>query len=87
MILVGRIVGQPKIHVKKSELANGERNTKTRIVNIDVWKYEGDSLRRQFLWDLQAQLREQKIISGNKDYVAEAYEGRTGELKPGFHSR
>jgi len=68
-------------------LANEEGNTKTRIVNIDVWKYEGDSLRRQFLWDLQAQLREQKIISRNKDYVAEPYEGRTGELKPGFHSR
>ena len=60
---------------------------KTRIVNIDVWEYEGDSLRHQFFPDLQAQLREQKIISGNKDYVAEAYEGRTGELKPGFHSR
>jgi len=91
VILVGRIVWRPQIHVKKSELANGEGNTKTGIVNINVWKYEGDSLRRQFLWDLQAQLREQKIISRNKDYVkdyvAESYEGQTGELKPGFHSR
>jgi len=32
------------------------------MVNIDVWEYEGDSLIRQFLWDLQAQLREQKIM-------------------------
>jgi len=62
VILVGRIVWRPQIHVKKSELANGERNTKPRIVNIDVWEYEGDSLIRQFLWDLQAQLREQKIM-------------------------
>ncbi|MBM52729.1 MAG: hypothetical protein CL485_07050 [Acidobacteria bacterium] len=47
-------------------MANGERNTKTRIINIAVWEYEDDSLRRQFLWDLQAQLREQKLSRETK---------------------
>ena len=54
----------------------------TRAVTIDVWKYSDDSLRRQFLYDLQQELREQKALQKKKDYVHEVYQENSGE-KPG----
>ena len=57
-------------------------NSKTRAVTIDVWKYSDDSLRRQFLYDLQQGLREQKALSKSKDYVHEVYQ-ENAEERPG----
>ncbi len=51
-----------------------------RAVVIDVWKYQADSLRRQFLYDLQQQLHDQKALCKCKDYVQEVYEEHTKEL-------
>ena len=50
------------------------RSADTATANIDVWKYEGDSLRRQFLWDLQEQLKQQKVLKSGYDEVKEVYE-------------
>jgi len=58
----------------------GQSDTNTRAVAIDVWKYQDDSLRRQFLYDLQLQLHDQKALPKGRDYVQEAYEERTKEL-------
>ncbi len=55
-------------------------DAKTRAVTIDVWKYRDDSLRRQFLYDLQKQLHDQKALPKGKDYVREVYEEYTEEL-------
>ena len=54
----------------------------TRAVTIDVWKYSDDSLRRQFLYDLQQELQEQKALRKKKDYVHEVYQ-ENAEEKPG----
>lgn len=58
----------------------GQSDANTRAVTIDVWKYRGDSLRRQFLYDLQQQLHEQKALPKGRDYVQELYEEHTKEL-------
>lgn len=60
-------------------LKAGKRSAYTVTVNIDVWKYEGDSLRRQFLWDLQEQLKEQEVLKSSYDEVKKAYEESTKE--------
>ena len=57
-------------------------NSKTRAVTIDVWKYSDDSLRRQFLYDLQQGLREQKALRKKRDYVHEVYQ-ENAEERPG----
>ena len=51
----------------------------TTAVTIDIWKYSDDSLRRQFLYDLQQGLREKRALSKDKDYVREIYEELTEE--------
>lgn len=58
----------------------GQSDANTRAVAIDVWKYQADSLRRQFLYDLQLQLHDQKALPKGRDYVQEVYEERTEEL-------
>lgn len=58
----------------------GQSDSNTRAVTIDVWKYQGDSLRRQFLYDLQQQLHDQKALPKGRDYVQEVYEEHTEEL-------
>lgn len=57
-----------------------QSDVNTRAVAIDVWKYQDDSLRRQFLYDLQLQLHKQKALPKGKDYVREVYEEHTEEL-------
>ena len=74
--------------VGKSSIVNDysdkleESNSNTRAVTIDVWKYSDDSLRRQFLFDLQQDLHHQKLLPKGKDYVQEVYEEKTNE-RPG----
>ncbi len=51
------------------------------IVSIDVWKYEGDSLRRQFLWDVQETLKAEKILPKDYDIVGRLYRERTTEIE------
>ena len=71
--------------VGKSSIVNdlsdklGQSSSNTVAVTIDVWKYSGDSLRRQFLYDLQRDLRIQKALSTHRDYVQEVYEEKTEE--------
>ena len=75
-------VGKTSIVNHLQEQAKDDNDLKdTTAVNIDVWKYEGDSLRRQFLWDLQEQLKEQKVLPENYDKVREAYEERAQEIE------
>ena len=62
------------------KLAQDSSDTKT--VTIDVWKYSDDSLRRQFLFDLQQDLHRQKALPKGKDYVQEVYEEKAEE-RPG----
>jgi hypothetical protein len=57
-----------------------QSDVNTIAVAIDVWKYQDDSLRRQFLYDLQLQLHDQKALPKGRDYVQEAYEERTEEI-------
>ena len=72
--------------VGKSSIVNDlsnrlNRNTPdTRAVTIDVWKYSDNSLRRQFLYDLQESLRSLNVISKGKDYVQAIYQERTEQL-------
>lgn len=54
-------------------------DSETRAVTIDVWKYSDDSLRRQFLYDLQQGLHTQKALPKGKDYVREVYQERAEE--------
>ena len=74
--------------VGKSSIVNdlgnrlGQDNSDTRAVTIDVWKYSDDSLRRQFLFDLQKDLHRQKALPKDRDYVQEVYEEKTEE-RPG----
>ena len=58
----------------------GQNDSNIRAVTIDVWKYRGDSLRRQFLYDLQQQLHDQKGLPKGRNYVQEVYEERSEEL-------
>ena len=48
-------------------------------MTIDVWKYSDDSLRRQFLYDLQHDLRGQGALKKDKDYVEEVYLEKAAE--------
>ena len=74
--------------VGKSSIVNdlgdklAQNGSDTRTVTIDVWKYSDDSLRRQFLFDLQKDLHRQKALPKNRDYVQEVYEEKTEE-RPG----
>ncbi len=74
--------------VGKSSIVNDFSNRvrgngpKTRAVTIDVWKYSDDSLRRQFLFDLQQSLHNQKALPKDKDYVREVYQEESEE-RPG----
>ena len=67
-----------------NELSNrlAQNDSKTKAVTIDVWKYRDNSLRRQFLYDLQQDLHTQSLLPKRKDYVGEVYEERVGE-RPG----
>jgi len=55
----------------KSTIANflkfklSSEKDKIAIVGFDVWKYEKDSLRRQFLLTLEKQLKAQKVLDKN----------------------
>jgi len=55
----------------KSSIANflksklDEQEEKIAIVDFDVWKYEDDSLRKQFLLVLEKQLKAQKVLDKN----------------------
>ncbi len=49
------------------------------IVWIDIWKYEGDSLRRQFLWDSQEMLK--KVLPKDYDTLGRLYVERTIEVE------
>ena len=74
--------------VGKSSIANdlgdklAQNSSDTRTATIDVWKYSDDSLRRQFLFDLQQDLHRQKALPKDRDYVQEVYEEKTEE-RPG----
>ena len=74
--------------VGKSSIVNdlgdklAQNSSDTRTVTIDVWKYSDDSLRRQFLFDLQQDLHRQKALPKDRDYVQEVYEEKTEE-RPG----
>ena len=74
--------------VGKSSIVNdlsdklGQSSSDTRAVTIDVWKYSDDSLRRQFLFDLQQDLHRQEALPKDRDYVQEVYEEKTEE-RPG----
>ena len=71
--------------VGKSSIVNdlgdklAQNSSDTRTVTIDVWKYSDDSLRRQFLFDLQQDLHRQKALPKDRDYVQEVYEEKTEE--------
>ena len=74
--------------VGKSSIVNAlstklaQHSTDTRAVTIDVWKYSDNSLRRQFLYDLQQGLHSQKVLPKGRDYVQEVYQEKTEE-RPG----
>lgn len=51
------------------------------VISVDVWKYEGDSLRRQFLWDVQEILKAEGILANNYDIVGKLYRERTTEIE------
>jgi hypothetical protein len=51
------------------------------IVSIDVWKYGGDSLRRQFLWDAQETLKKEKVLRKNYDIIKKLYKERKTEIE------
>jgi len=65
----------------KRSMASDDEFKSFSVVMIDIWKYEGDSLRRQFLLELQRQLVDAKTLP--KDYSVEAqlYTGRTEEVQ------
>ena len=71
--------------VGKSSIVNdlskklGRNGSDAKAVTIDVWKYSDNSLRRQFLYDLQQNLHGQAALPKGKDYVQEVYEEKTGE--------
>ena len=71
--------------VGKSSIVNdltnklGQNSSGTRAVTIDVWKYSDDSLRRQFLYDLQQDLHRQNLLPSDPDYVQGVYEEKTEE--------
>ena len=71
--------------VGKSSIVNdlsnklGHNFSDTKAVTIDVWKYSDNSLRRQFLYDLQLDLHKQAALPKGQDYVQEVYEERTEE--------
>jgi len=51
------------------------------IVSIDVWKYEGDSLRRQFLWDTQETLKTQEVLPKDYNILGRLYIEKTIEVE------
>ena len=53
----------------------------TTAVYIDVWKYEGDSLRRQFLIDVQEQLKNIKALKSKYDIEAQLYKDIAVEIE------
>jgi len=59
------------------------------VISVDVWKYEGDSLRRQFLWDAQEMLKAERTLANDYDIVGRLYRERTTEIetKPRFSWR
>ena len=62
---------------------------KTPIVHLDIWKYEGDSLRRQFLLDMQDELKNQGSLDKQFFVEPELYTSRTeeGQTEPRFSKR
>ena len=61
----------------------------TPIVHLDIWKYEGDSLRRQFLIDMQNELKKQGALCQPFDVESQLYTSRTeeGQTEPRFSLR
>ena len=64
-----------------NDLTNNLNSNKagTTAVTVDIWKYSDNSLRRQFLYDLQVGLRKAKELKASTDYVKEAYLERVEE--------
>ncbi len=66
----------------KSKL--NEKKGKIAIIDFDVWKYEGDSLRKQFLLTLEKQLKKQKILTKkyklNPRMIASTSRGFKGKI-------
>ena len=56
-----------------------EELAKTPIVHLDIWKYEGDSLRRQFLIDMQDELKNQGSLDKHFFVEPQLYTSRTEE--------
>lgn len=84
--------GVGKTSIIKDLRNSAEQETglaETPIVYLDIWKYEGDSLHRQFLIDLQEELKRQDAL--DKQYFVEPslYASRTeeGQTEPRFSSR
>jgi len=75
--------------VGKTSIANDLKNSiksanelkEVPVVSIDVWKYEGDSLRRQYLWDVQETLKSEKVLPKGYDILSRLYKERTIEIE------
>ncbi len=76
-----------------SDLRNSAKQDKelaeTPMVYLDIWKYEGDSLRRQFLIDMQDELKNQNSLDKNFFVEPQLYTSRTeeGQTEPRFSLR
>jgi hypothetical protein len=61
----------------------------TAVVCIDIWKYEKDALRRQFLLEVESQLKEAKTLPEDYNVEAQLYTTKTteGQTEPRFSWR
>lgn len=84
--------GVGKTSIIKDLLNSAKQEKKlaeTPIVYLDIWKYEGDSLRRQFLIDMQEELKRQGSLDKHFFVEPELYTSRTeeGQTEPRFSLR